>query len=528
MIILKCNCALALVLEVVNILQWNLRLHKKTLKETHIFEVLKYPKYQHNRENVEQENIDDSFPSDVADQAEDIVEYEHRQITENVEQESIDDNFPREFASDVEDDLENEHQHYTENVEQENVEQEYVDDNFSREKADEAEDDLEHEHQQNTENVEQENVDDYFPREIADGLEDDLENGTDEAESSSDYETDDEQSFYEQFEDWDELTDADQSNTKRFLDENYTVEELQLTFNKYSAEKGRRPNVGQFRKFILRSPGMPKKRKSLVDMSKTLEEKKTEASELKMKLRDTRNFMVKQTSVLHNFNQELYKSRECVDKLNDQNEKVHHKNQELLQANTHMLQMYMLLQRDCNLLLDKTKEKDQTISDLSKQNTDQDDSIKSLTKQNNDQDDSIKSLTKQNNDQDDSIKSLKMENTKLQEKILNQGEVNFDLMKEKKLFEEENTAMIVKYTDLKKMNVKQKIELEENMEKDRNLKKQKLIYDELKSELCDTNSRLETVEKELTNKNLEINRIELKQQEEIKQLQTQVAELKEM
>lgn len=121
--------------------------------------------------------------------------------------------------------------------------------------------------------------------------------------------------------------------------------------------------------------------------------------------------------------------------------------------------------------------------------------------------------------------NITQQNSKQQEKIVNQGEAILCLMKEKTLLHEENNDMKVKYTDLKKFNVKQKIELDE---KDKNIKKQKLIYDELKSELSDTNSRLETVEKELITKNCEINRIEVKQQEEIKQLQTQVAELKEM
>lgn len=67
-------------------------------------------------------------------------------------------------------------------------------------------------------------------------------------------------------------------------------------------------------------------------------------------------------------------------------------------------------------------------------------------------------------------------------------------MNEKTSLEEENTNMKVKYTDLKKLNVKQKIELADVNIK---LKKQKLIYKELKFELCDTNSRLVTIEKEL-------------------------------
>ncbi|CAG2200122.1 unnamed protein product [Mytilus edulis] len=278
--------------------------------------------------------------------------------------------------------------------------------NVATEVVEEAEEMFENDHQQNIENAGQENV----ATEVVEEAEEIFENGSNEAESSSDYETDDEQYFYEQFEDWDGLSDEVQSNAKRFLDENYTVGELQLAFNKYSADK--------------------------VDMIKSLEEKETEASELKMKLHDTRCFMGKQASVIHNYDQELRKSRECIDKMTVQYETVHDKNQQLLDANTHMLQTYMPLQRDCNLLLVKTKEKDQTIADLSKQI--------------NYQDDSIKSLTIQNKDQDKSNKSLKMENTKLQDKIVKQGEVNFDLMKDKKLLEEENKDMKVKYTDLKK------------------------------------------------------------------------------
>lgn len=250
-----------------------------------------------------------------------------------------------------------------------------------------------------------------------------------------------------------------------------------------------------------------------VDMSKSLEEKETEASELKMKLHDTRCFMGKQASVIHNYDQELRKSRECIDKIKVQYEKVHDKNQQLIDANTHMLQTYMPLQRDCNLLLVKTKEKDQTIADLSKQI--------------NDQDDSIKSLTIQNKDQDKSNKSLKMESTKLQDNIVKQGEVNFDLMKEKILLKEENKDMKMKYTDLKIMNMKQKIELEDVNIK---LKKQKRVCDELKSELCETKSRLEIIEKESITKNCEINNIKSNQKEEhheMKKLQAQLAELTE-
>lgn len=221
-------------------------------------------------------------------------------------------------------------------------------------------------------------------------------------------------------------------------------------------------------------------------MSKTLEEKEIELSVKK-------RLMVKQASALHNYNKELDRSRECVDKLKEQNEKVHDKNQKLFQANTDLLKKFKLFQRDCNKLLDETKEKDQTISN-----------------------------------QDNCIKSLKMESTKLQKKILEQGEVNFDLMKVKTLLQKESKDFKVKYTALKEMSVKQKIELEE---KDRSIQKQKLIYQELKSELSDTNSRLETVEKELMNKNCEISKIKSNQKEEhneMKQLQAQVAELKEM
>lgn len=98
-----------------------------------------------------------------------------------------------------------------------------------------------------------------------------------------------------------------------------------------------------------------------VDMSKTLEEKETEASELKIELKDTRRFMVEQASLLHNYNKELHTSRKCVDTLKEQNEKVHKKNKELLEANTHMLQTYMPLQRVCNTLLIQIKEKEKKI-----------------------------------------------------------------------------------------------------------------------------------------------------------------------
>ncbi|XP_076074539.1 uncharacterized protein LOC143045708 isoform X2 [Mytilus galloprovincialis] len=159
-------------------------------------------------------------------------------------------------------------------------------------------------------------------------------------------------------------------------------------------------------------------------------------------------------------------------------------------------------------LTSQNEEKDTNIEHLTSQNEEKDTNIEHLTSQNEEKDTNIEHLTSQNEEKDTNIEHLTSQNEQQGTTIEQQGTTIEHLTSQNTELTVKNKEKDGKIKDMKCMNKKLYSDLQEKQElceeKERQLKKQCLVVDELHVEMSATSERLANLEKGLESKKDEI------------------------